>query len=115
MSGMPTPIVSSGIGVMSETANVCFGVRVWNELVVVVVLPPSLAVAVTVYLVAGLSARLDFHCWCAWSKAPATCAPPPWTATVPSLPLVALTTIGDSGRLSAAPLTGVIETFAADG
>lgn len=113
MSGMPTPIFSFGIGVMSAMENVCFGVSVWNALVALVVFPPPLAVAVTVYRVAGWRVRLDFHCRCAASKVPVIRVAPPWTATSPSRPVEAVTTIGRSGRLPDAPFAGVMETFAA--
>src|SRR4051812_50201026 len=95
---MPTPIVSSGIGVMSAMSNVRFGVSVWNALVVVVVLPPRLAVAVTVYFVAGLSVRLDFHWRGARAEGPAARAPPPPAGTVASGAPVALSTNGGAGR-----------------
>src|SRR4051812_36076606 len=100
---------------MSAMPNVRFGVSVWKALLAIVVLPPAFfAVAVTVYFVAGLRAPVDVHWTWPLSNAPATCPPSARTATSRSVPLAALTTIGWSGRLSAAPLAGVIETVAGE-
>src|SRR5580704_12950190 len=94
--------------------NVCDGVSVRNELVAVTVLPALLvAVAVTVYCLSTLNAHWLRQTVPLWVSTPATGSPCAVTVTCPILPFATLTVMPWSGAAFLAPLSGLMDNWAA--